>query len=204
MNSSPPKGRAKGNARLIRRHELTIRALVGIVSTTDSSTTSWRCTWVAAAVTGRAEADPELAFVLLRLAEDIVRPVTAVNGEAGDPCALHVGRRRMPAAVHATGLGAGLPHHGGVRPRSIIRFAVNVIPGPRPRGHADALEAIRDTCLMLTDLLVTIAEELVFRVTALPSDLDDICANSFVLDELAVLFGQVGDAADWWLAVDAA
>lgn len=38
---------------------------------------------------------------------------------------------------------------------------------------------------MLTDLLVTIAEELVFRVTALPSDLDDICANSFVLDDLA-------------------
>ncbi|WP_331722345.1 hypothetical protein [Streptomyces canus] len=38
------------------------------------------------AVAGRAEADPELAFVLLRLAEDIVWPVTAVDGEA-DPCA---------------------------------------------------------------------------------------------------------------------
>ncbi|CAL9632024.1 hypothetical protein SUDANB120_06122 [Streptomyces sp. enrichment culture] len=33
---------------------------------------------------GRAEAGPEPAFVLLRLAED--RPVTAVDGEAADPC----------------------------------------------------------------------------------------------------------------------
>ncbi|MEU9982094.1 hypothetical protein [Streptomyces sp. NPDC050856] len=40
----------------------------------------------AAAVAGRAEADTELAFVLLRLSEDIIWPVTAANGEA-DPCA---------------------------------------------------------------------------------------------------------------------
>ncbi|MFJ9968890.1 hypothetical protein [Streptomyces avermitilis] len=39
-----------------------------------------------ASVAGRAEADPELTFILLRLAEDIVSPVTAVDGEA-DPCA---------------------------------------------------------------------------------------------------------------------
>ncbi|MEU6184195.1 hypothetical protein [Streptomyces coeruleorubidus] len=39
-----------------------------------------------ASVAGRAEADRDLAFVLLRLAEDIVWPVTAVDGEA-DPCA---------------------------------------------------------------------------------------------------------------------
>lgn len=36
---------------------------------------------------GRVEATPELAFVLLRLAEDIIWPVTAVDGEATDPCA---------------------------------------------------------------------------------------------------------------------
>ncbi|MGW7529707.1 hypothetical protein [Streptomyces sp. NPDC054783] len=39
-----------------------------------------------AAVAGQAEADPELAFILLRLAEDIVWPVTAVGGDT-DPCA---------------------------------------------------------------------------------------------------------------------
>ncbi|MET9554542.1 hypothetical protein [Streptomyces sp. NPDC006645] len=35
-----------------------------------------------AAVAWRAKADPELAFVLLRLAEDIVGRATAVDGEA--------------------------------------------------------------------------------------------------------------------------
>ncbi|MFD6478985.1 hypothetical protein ACFWEH_36350 [Streptomyces anulatus] len=40
-----------------------------------------------AAVAGRAESDPELAFVLLRLAEDIIWPVTAVDEESTDPCA---------------------------------------------------------------------------------------------------------------------
>ncbi|MFC7986985.1 hypothetical protein [Streptomyces sp. NPDC057336] len=39
-----------------------------------------------APVAGRAEADPELAFILLRLAEDIVWPITALDGEA-DLCA---------------------------------------------------------------------------------------------------------------------
>ncbi|MET9968408.1 hypothetical protein ABZZ80_21380 [Streptomyces sp. NPDC006356] len=39
-----------------------------------------------AAVAGRAEADPELAFILLRLYEDVVWPITAVDGEA-EPCA---------------------------------------------------------------------------------------------------------------------
>jgi hypothetical protein len=39
-----------------------------------------------AAAAGRAESDLELAFILLRLAEDIVWPVTTVGGEA-DPCA---------------------------------------------------------------------------------------------------------------------
>lgn len=39
-----------------------------------------------AAVAGQAEADPELVFVLLRLAEDIIWPVTAVAG-GSDPCA---------------------------------------------------------------------------------------------------------------------
>ncbi|MFH9118384.1 hypothetical protein [Streptomyces globisporus] len=40
-----------------------------------------------AAVAGRAEANPELAFVLLRLAEDVIWPVTAIDGESADPCA---------------------------------------------------------------------------------------------------------------------
>lgn len=40
-----------------------------------------------AAVAGRAEADPQLAFVMLRLAEDTIWPVTAIDGESTDPCA---------------------------------------------------------------------------------------------------------------------
>ncbi|MDX3369628.1 hypothetical protein PV387_26995 [Streptomyces sp. ME02-6987-2C] len=53
-----------------------------------------------ASVAGRAEADPELAFILLRLAEDIVWPVTAL---------LRPGRGRVRAAVRAARLGATPP-----------------------------------------------------------------------------------------------
>ncbi|MET7435891.1 hypothetical protein ABZT16_44530 [Streptomyces flaveolus] len=97
------------------------------------------------AATGRAEADPELAFVLLRLAEDIVWPVTAVDGES-DPCAdsfaldevgcvllsaLRDWARDSPTtAVPGTA-------------RSIIRFTANVIPDPDHPDTADTLEAMR-------------------------------------------------------------
>jgi hypothetical protein len=89
------------------------------------------------AVAGRTEADPELASVLLRLAEDIIWPVKAVDGEA-DPCAdsfaldevgcvllsaLRDWARNSPTTA-APGTAC-----------SIIRFTANVIPAPEHRRH---------------------------------------------------------------------
>ncbi|MFF2226684.1 hypothetical protein ACFVV7_25610 [Streptomyces globisporus] len=56
----------------------------------------------------------------------------------------------MRAAVRAAGPGAGLPVTAapGIA-RSIIRFTVNVIPGPEHPGTADTLEAMCDGHLVL-------------------------------------------------------
>ncbi|GCD32413.1 hypothetical protein OEIGOIKO_00126 [Streptomyces chrestomyceticus JCM 4735] len=52
-----------------------------------TSTASWGCRQGGgAAVANRADTAPESAFVLLRLAEDIIRPATAADREA-DACA---------------------------------------------------------------------------------------------------------------------
>ncbi|MFE9559417.1 hypothetical protein ACFYMW_40390 [Streptomyces sp. NPDC006692] len=96
------------------------------------------------AVAGRPEADPELAFILLRLAEDIVWPVTAVDAEtdlsvdsfALDEvgCVLLSALRARPALRSAVWPALppveqaelfdvpDVPYLGGHRPR----------PGPRP------------------------------------------------------------------------
>ena len=55
-------------------------------------------------------------------------------------------------------------------------------------GDVDAVDRLAVEILAHTGLLVAIAEELVFPVTALPHDIDDINADSFVLDEIGVIF----------------
>ncbi|MFE2168899.1 hypothetical protein ACFXB3_28180 [Streptomyces sp. NPDC059447] len=82
-------------------------------------------------VASRADADPELAFLLLRVAEDVIWPMTAV-GEDSDPyfgllrpevgCILLSALRDWAQDSPTTGaLGIA---------RSIIRFVVNVFPAP--------------------------------------------------------------------------
>ncbi|MEV0126628.1 hypothetical protein AB0I16_34650 [Streptomyces sp. NPDC050703] len=81
-----------------------------------------------ASVAGRA--DPELAFVLLRLAEDIVWPVTAVDGDAADLCA--------DSFV--------LDEVGCVLLSALRDWARNS-PHPDHEDTADTLEALRDAHL---------------------------------------------------------
>ncbi|MFK0050454.1 hypothetical protein ACIQU4_41420 [Streptomyces sp. NPDC090741] len=52
----------------------------------------------------------------------------------------------------------------------------------------DAVDQLAIELLPHPGLLVAIAEELIFPVTALPDDVGDINADSFVLAELGVLF----------------
>ncbi|MFI7178919.1 hypothetical protein [Streptomyces spororaveus] len=52
----------------------------------------------------------------------------------------------------------------------------------------DAVDQVAIELLPHPGLLVAIAEELIFPVTSLPDDVDDINADSFVLDELGIIF----------------
>ncbi|QNT98336.1 hypothetical protein HEP81_08108 (plasmid) [Streptomyces griseofuscus] len=104
-----------------------------------------------AAVAGRAEADPELAFVLLRLAEDIVGPATAVDGEAelsADSFALDEVGCALLSALRDWARESPTTAAPGIA-RSIIRFTVNVIPDPDHPDTADTLEAMRGEHLVL-------------------------------------------------------
>ncbi|WP_327348962.1 hypothetical protein [Streptomyces europaeiscabiei] len=104
-----------------------------------------------AAVAGRAEADPELAFVLLRLAEDIIWPVTAVDGEA-DPCADSFALDEVGCVLLSTLRDWARDSPTTAAPgiaRSIIRFTVSVLPDPDHGDTADTLEAMRDERLVL-------------------------------------------------------
>ncbi|GGS83413.1 hypothetical protein [Streptomyces badius] len=100
-----------------------------------------------AAVAGRAEADPELVLVLLRLAEDIIWPVTAVDEETTDPCADSFALDEV-GCVLLSALGdwvrdsptTAVP---GIA-RAIIRFTVDIIPGPDNEDTATTLETMRD------------------------------------------------------------
>ena len=104
-----------------------------------------------APVAGRAEADPELALVLLRLAEDIVWPVTALDGEA-DPCADSLALDEVGcvllSALRDWARNSPSTAVLGIS-RSIIRFAVNVIPDPDHADTADTLETMRDERLVV-------------------------------------------------------
>ncbi|MEU3862621.1 hypothetical protein AB0F03_35790 [Streptomyces sp. NPDC028722] len=105
-----------------------------------------------AAVTGRAEADPGLAFVLLRLAEDIVWPVTAVDGETTDPCANSFALDEVGCALLSALRDWARDSPTTAVPgiaRSIIRFTANVIPDSDHPDTADTLEAMRDQHLVL-------------------------------------------------------
>ncbi|MFG2979463.1 hypothetical protein ACGFYY_41565 [Streptomyces sp. NPDC048331] len=55
-------------------------------------------------------------------------------------------------------------------------------------GDDDAVDRLAIELLPHPGLLVAIAEELILPMTALPDDVDDINADSFVLDQLGVLF----------------
>ncbi len=104
-----------------------------------------------AAVAGRADADPEMAFVLLRLAEDIIWLVTAVGRETA-PCAdsfaldevgcVLLSALRDWARDSPTTAAPGIA-------RSILRFTANVIPDPGRPDTASTVEAMRDERLIL-------------------------------------------------------
>ncbi|MCI3220859.1 hypothetical protein [Streptomyces sp. NP-1717] len=103
------------------------------------------------AVDGRAEAEPELAFVLLRLAEDIVGSATAVDGEAelsADSSALDEVGCALLSALRDWARDSPVTAAPGIA-RNIIRFTVNVIPDPEHPDTADTLEAMRDEHLVL-------------------------------------------------------
>ncbi|WP_435271325.1 hypothetical protein [Streptomyces sp. 1222.5] len=105
-----------------------------------------------AAVAGRAEADPGLAFVLLRLAEDIIWPATAVDGEAelsADSFALDEVGCALLSALRDWARDSPTTAVPGIA-RSIIRFVENVIPDPDDHGDTRAtLAAMRDEHLAL-------------------------------------------------------
>ncbi|MFF8732204.1 hypothetical protein ACF073_37925 [Streptomyces sp. NPDC015171] len=101
------------------------------------------------AVAGRAEADPELAFILLRLAEDIVWPVTAVDAETdlcADSFALDGVGCVLLSALRNWARDSPTTAVSGIA-RSIIRFMVSVVPDPDHEDFADTLEASRDAHL---------------------------------------------------------
>ncbi|MFH8533507.1 hypothetical protein ACH4GE_34420 [Streptomyces tendae] len=98
-----------------------------------------------AAVAGRAEADPELAFILLRLAKDIVWPVTAVDGEA-DLCAASFAVDEVGCVLLSVLRDSPTTAALGIA-RSIIRFMVNLILDPDHEDTANTLEALRDARL---------------------------------------------------------
>ncbi|MBT2530515.1 hypothetical protein J7E91_35535 [Streptomyces sp. ISL-99] len=97
-------------------------------------------------VAGRADADPELAFLLLRLAEDIIFPATAVSDD-DDPCsdsfALDEVGCILLSALRDWAQGSPTTATLGIA-RTIIRFTVDVIPDPDDEDTATTLETMRD------------------------------------------------------------
>ncbi|MCX5345966.1 hypothetical protein [Streptomyces atratus] len=84
------------------------------------------------AIAGRADADPELAFLLLRLTEDIVFFITAVPDDSApfaDFFALDEVGCVSLSAVRDWAWDSPTTAAPGIA-RSIIRFTVNVIPSP--------------------------------------------------------------------------
>ncbi|MEU8544720.1 hypothetical protein AB0C52_32785 [Streptomyces sp. NPDC048717] len=109
------------------------------------------------AVAGRAEADPELAFILLRLAEDIVWPVTAVDAETdlcADSFALDEVGCVLLSALRDWARDSPTTAVPGIA-RSIIRFMVSVVPDPDHEDFADTLEASRDAHLAVAHAVLS-------------------------------------------------
>ncbi|PJM98631.1 hypothetical protein CG740_34920 [Streptomyces sp. CB01201] len=113
-----------------------------------------------AAVAGRAEADPELAFILLRLAEDIVWTVTAVDAEAdlcADSFALDEVGCVLLSALRDWERESPTTAAPGIA-RSIIRFMVNVVADPDHEDTADTLEALRGARLAIVSSPISLGE----------------------------------------------
>ncbi|MFI1572230.1 hypothetical protein ACH4VQ_15495 [Streptomyces anulatus] len=87
-------------------------------------------------------------FVLLRLAEDIIWPVTAVDEETTAPCADSFALDKVGCALLSAPRDSPTTAAPGIA-RSIIRFTVNVIPDPEHPDTADTLEAMHDEHLVL-------------------------------------------------------
>ncbi|WP_331762481.1 hypothetical protein [Streptomyces sp. NBC_01508] len=97
-------------------------------------------------VAGRADADPELAFLLLRLAEDIVFPATAVSEDDdlySDSFALDEVGCILLSALRDWARDSPTTGALGIA-RTIIRFTVDVIPDPDDEDTATTLETMRD------------------------------------------------------------
>ncbi|MCX5078608.1 hypothetical protein OHA84_37115 [Streptomyces sp. NBC_00513] len=96
---------------------------------------------------GRTSATPELAFLLLRLAENIVFPVTGVLGDGephSDSFALDEVGCILLSALRDWTRDSPTTAVLGIA-RSIIRFVENVIPDPDDHGDTRAtLETMRD------------------------------------------------------------
>ncbi|KOT48301.1 MULTISPECIES: hypothetical protein [Streptomyces] len=92
-----------------------------------------------------------MAFVLLRLAEDITWLATAVDREA-DPCADSFALDEVGcvllSALRDWARDSPTTAAPGIAP-SVLRFTTNVIPDPGHPDTADTLEAMRDQRLIL-------------------------------------------------------
>ena len=79
-----------------------------------------------------------------------------------------------------------MPVHRALTPAQ-VQLAFDYVLAVDAADNA-AVDRLTVKLLPRIGLLVAIAEELVFPVTSLPDDVDDINADSFVLDELGVIF----------------
>ncbi|MEU3188636.1 hypothetical protein ABZ707_31235 [Streptomyces sp. NPDC006923] len=99
----------------------------------------------AAAVAGRADADPKLVFVLLRLAEDIIWPITALDGDSdpsADSFALDEVGCVLLSALRDWARDSSSTAALGIA-RSILRFVVSVVPDPDFGEPTGTLEVMR-------------------------------------------------------------
>ncbi|MFJ1601564.1 hypothetical protein [Streptomyces sp. NPDC088261] len=95
--------------------------------------------------------DPELPFVLLRLAEDIITPVTTLSDDDelnSDSFALDEVGGVLLSAFRDWARDSPTTAVLGIA-RTIIRFTTHVIPDPDHPDPADTLETMRDEHLQI-------------------------------------------------------